>query len=58
MEKDLVDRIWRRANGQCEYCQMLYTLSQLSFEIDHVIAKKHGGKNKASNLALSCFYWK
>jgi len=27
-----------------------------SFEIDHIIARKHGGQSVASNLCLSCFY--
>jgi hypothetical protein len=26
------------------------------FEIDHVIAQKHGGATVDSNLALACFY--
>jgi hypothetical protein len=26
------------------------------FEIDHIIAKKHGGLTEARNLSLSCFY--
>ena len=26
------------------------------FEIDHVIARKHGGPTVARNLCLSCFY--
>jgi hypothetical protein len=28
----------------------------LPFEIDHVIARKHGGPTTAKNLALSCFH--
>jgi hypothetical protein len=27
----------------------------LTFEIEHIIAKKHGGKTTLSNLALACF---
>jgi hypothetical protein len=27
-----------------------------SFEIDHVIARKHGGRSISNNLCLSCFY--
>jgi len=26
------------------------------FEIDHIVAKKHGGRTIDSNLSLSCFY--
>jgi hypothetical protein len=28
----------------------------LGFEIDHVIARKHGGPTVAENLALACFF--
>lgn len=30
--------------------------ASVPFEIDHVIARKHGGATVAGNLALSCFY--
>jgi hypothetical protein len=28
----------------------------LTFEVDHVIARKHGGPTVAGNLALTCFF--
>ncbi|HQX50766.1 MAG TPA: HNH endonuclease signature motif containing protein [Planctomycetaceae bacterium] len=28
----------------------------LPFQIDHVVAEKHGGETVAENLALSCYY--
>jgi hypothetical protein len=31
-------------------------LSAAPCQIDHVIARKHGGKTVASNLALTCFH--
>ena len=31
-------------------------LDDIPFEIDHVIALKHGGPTVDANLALSCFY--
>ena len=34
---------------------MPFQLDDLSFEIDHVVARKHGGKTKRNNLALACF---
>jgi hypothetical protein len=33
---------------------MLERLSELPFEIDHIIAEQHGGKSVAENLALCC----
>lgn len=58
MDDRLLRLIWRRANRTCEYCQLPQAYSHLPFEVDHVIAKKHGGKSLASNLALACYYWK
>jgi len=56
MEGELVAEVWQRAGHRCEYCQLPQDHSRLTFEIDHIIAQKHGGKTIASNLALSCFY--
>src|SRR3954447_26940810 len=56
MEARLAKLVWARARRCCEYCQMPQVYSELAFEIDHIIARKHGGRTRASNLALSCFY--
>jgi hypothetical protein len=32
-----------RASGCCEYCRMQVADRLLPFEVDHVIAEKHGG---------------
>lgn len=44
----------QRAEGRCEYCRLHQNLSIYTHEIDHVVAKKHGGKTVLENLALSC----
>ncbi len=31
-------------------------LSAIPFEVDHILAQKHGGPTHLENLALSCFY--
>lgn len=56
MDAALVALVWQRARSICEYCLLSQDLSCLPFEIDHVIAVKHGGLTEASNLSLSCFY--
>jgi HNH endonuclease len=56
MEQALVSLVFRRARAICEYCRLPQSLSPIPFEVDHVIALKHGGATEASNLALSCFY--
>ena len=43
-----------RANFRCEYCRLHSDYLFLSFEIDHVIAVKHGGTNNLDNLAYAC----
>jgi 5-methylcytosine-specific restriction endonuclease McrA len=58
MASSLDRLVWSRARATCEYCRMPQTLDPLPFEVDHVIARQHGGKNRADNLALACFRWK
>ncbi len=56
MDEDLIQLVGERAQHCCEYCQLPQLYSTLTFEIDHVIAKKHGGPTAPNNLALTCFY--
>jgi hypothetical protein len=56
MDDELRRLVWRRARGRCEYCQLHQEFSRIPFEIDHVIARKHGGATAAGNLALTCFF--
>lgn len=51
-----MELVWRRAVLRCEYCHTPARLSGLNFQIDHIIAEKHGGPTDAENLALSCIY--
>ena len=55
MERALEELVWRRAGGRCEYCQVSHEHLGLPFHIDHVIARKHQGPTRASNLCLACF---
>jgi hypothetical protein len=45
-----------RAGRRCEYCLYPEDFSFLIFEIEHVIAEKHGGATTLDNLALACPY--
>jgi HNH endonuclease len=56
MDDELTQLVWQRARHRCEYCQLHQQSSRLVFEIDHIIAKKHGGLTTTANLALTCFY--
>ena len=55
MEKGLEGETRRRAKNRCEYCHFPADLAITPFQIDHIIAEKHGGKTEFSNLALACF---
>ena len=45
-----------RAGERCEYCLYPQDMSFLAFEVEHIIAEKHGGATTADNLALACPY--
>jgi hypothetical protein len=54
VNRRLVRVVWQRAGGRCEYCLIPQFAFPLPFQIDHVIAEKHGGKTVETNLALAC----
>ncbi len=56
MDEDLLNLVWQRAHHCCEYCQLPVAFSTLTFEVDHIIARKHGSRTVPANLALTCFY--
>jgi 5-methylcytosine-specific restriction endonuclease McrA len=43
-----------RAGHRCEYCRMPERHSALSFHIDHILPRQHGGTDAIENLALAC----
>jgi hypothetical protein len=57
MERALEELVRQRAGNRCEYCRVPQEYDKLPFEIDHVIARKHRGPTRASNLCLACFSW-
>ena len=54
MNRDLVRQVLNRAGDRCEYCLTPCFALPLPFQIDHIIAEKHGGQTVESNLALAC----
>ncbi len=48
-------QVIERAQERCEYCHMPDRLSFYSPEIDHIVARKHGGVTVLDNLALACW---
>ncbi len=55
-EMTLREQIRQRAGSRCEYCQLPDDLVSTPFQIDHIIAEKHGGQTQLSNLAWSCIH--
>ena len=56
MDRNLERLVWSRAGACCEYCRIPQQHDVPTFEIDHIIPRKHLGATVASNLALSCFH--
>lgn len=48
-------RVRARAGNRCEYCQLHQDDSPLAvLHIEHILPKKHGGRDHLDNLALAC----
>ena len=56
MDAALEQLVRQRAGGRCEYCRLPQAGTQVPFEIDHIVARKHRGPTTAGNLAVSCYY--
>ena len=56
MATGLAQDVRERAGGRCEYCHLPEAGSDIPFEIDHIVSRKHQGRTVAGNLALACWY--
>lgn len=55
MDPGVRAKVWQRAGGRCEYCQLHQDDADLfTFHVEHIIAEQHGGSDSLSNLCLSC----
>jgi hypothetical protein len=55
MDAALRALVWERAGSRCEYCRLhLDDADFLSFHVEHIIAKQHGGTDDAETLCLAC----
>lgn len=54
MSPTLRESVRRRAGLRCEYCKLLESAVEEVFSVDHVVARKHGGRTSLENLALAC----
>jgi len=44
-----------RAGNCCEYCRVSQSGRLVRFQVDHIMAIKHGGADIDSNLCLACY---
>jgi hypothetical protein len=57
MNQSLRDLVRRRARIRCEYCGLPEAHAPVvPLHVDHIIARKHGGPTRLSNLAMGCFH--
>jgi hypothetical protein len=54
MDEATRQEVIRRAGGLCEYCHLPAAHVVTPFQIEHVIAKKHRGRDSLGNLAYAC----
>ena len=54
MTDRLREQVAERANGRCEYCLYPAAEALIPHQLDHIIARQHGGTDSESNLALCC----
>lgn len=54
ISNELRAAVIERAGFRCEYCRLPESAAAFPFEVDHIIALKHGGKMELLNLACSC----
>jgi hypothetical protein len=54
MDEALRQLVRQRADDACEYCRMPQRFYRPQFQIEHVVARQHGGPTAADNLALAC----
>jgi hypothetical protein len=56
MDAALRRLVRRRADGRCEYCRLVQNMEPLSFHIEHIVSRQHGGTDSPDNLALACHH--
>jgi 5-methylcytosine-specific restriction endonuclease McrA len=53
--KGLFARVAKQAGGVCEYCRLPQAVAGVApFNIEHIVARQHGGATIITNLALAC----
>lgn len=56
MNRELARLVRERAGFRCEYCRLPAVPVAIPFEIEHIVARQHGGTDAPSNLAFTCLH--
>lgn len=56
MNATLALQVYQRAAGLCEYCRLPADVFPLTFHVDHITPRQHGGAAELDNLALACMH--
>lgn len=54
MDATVRRHVLQRAASRCEYCRLPQHAVDLTFHIEHIIARQHGGGDDSENLCLAC----
>jgi hypothetical protein len=55
MDEETKSFVRSRAIDRCEYCRIHQRIyPDFTFHIEHIVARQHGGRDEADNLALAC----
>jgi hypothetical protein len=54
MNESARQEVVHRAAGRCEYCHLPEAYVLTPFQIEHVIARQHRGRDTPGNLAYAC----
>ncbi len=54
MDSALRQMVAHRADGCCEYCRLPQSAVDVTFHVEHIVAKQHGGGDDDENLAFAC----
>lgn len=54
MDETTKEVVRRRAAGQCEYCHLPEAHVLTPFQIEHIVAKQHRGKDTLGHLCYAC----
>ena len=55
MDERLRQSVRARAANRCEYCHFPDAEAWNTFQVDHILARSHGGQTSLDNLAWSCY---